>query len=149
MNLYCGIDPGKNGGFSFINADTGEATSYLWDDTRFVRKLRAFVEDDSRVICACVEKVSAMPGQGVTSMFKFGQSFGFILGVLSAFEIPFQLVPPQRWKKEYSLGSDKQASIEACQRLFPDVNLIPAGHRKPQDGMAESLLLAEYGKRHF
>ena len=98
----------------------------------------------------CVEKVGAMPGQGVTSMFHFGKSAGFIEGVLMACNLSFQLVPPQRWKKEFSLGSDKQQSIDACQRLFPQVNLLPSERcRKPSDGMAESLLMAEYARREF
>ena len=100
---------------------------------------------------ACVEKVGAMPGQGVTSMFNFGQGFGFILGVLAALGIGVQLVPPGTWKKEFSLvGKDKAASIEVCRRLFPGVNLRASEQcRKDSDGMAEALLMAEYARRKF
>lgn len=89
-----------------------------------------------------------MPGQGVVSMFNFGHNLGFIEGVIRANDIPYQLVPPQTWKKEFSLNSDKQKSIEVCQKLFPDVNLLPTERsRKPSDGIAEALLMAEYARR--
>jgi len=62
--------------------------------------------------------------------------------------IPYQLIPPQRWKKAFGLHSDKQQSIEECVRIFPDANLLPTARcRKPSDGMAEALLIAEYGRQ--
>ena len=83
-------------------------------------------------------------------MFHFGKAAGFIEGVLCALGIPFQLIPPQRWKKEYSLGSDKQQSVDACRGLFPNVSLLPTERcRKPSDGMAEALLMAEYARRRL
>ena len=98
---------------------------------------------------AYVEKVGAMPGQGVTSMFHFGKSAGFIEGVLNAFRIPFSLVTPQKWKKEFGLHSDKQESINVCKELFPQANLLPTSRcRKDSDGMAEALLIAEFGRRN-
>jgi crossover junction endodeoxyribonuclease RuvC len=105
---------------------------------------------DDRSIAA-VEKVGAMPGQGVTSMFSFGQSFGFILGVLTAFGIPYQLVPPRKWKTEFGLiNTEKQDSVTVAKRLFPGVSLLPTERcRKESDGMSDSLLLAEYARRHF
>lgn len=98
-------------------------------------------------IFAVVEKVGAMPGQGVVSMFNFGKSAGFIEGVLEAFGIKTLLVPPQIWKKSYNLGSDKQKSIEKCQEMHPELSLLPTPRcKKPSDGMAEAVLIAEYGK---
>lgn len=90
-----------------------------------------------------------MPGQGVTSMFNFGKSAGYIEGVLTALGIPYQLVMPKRWKAEFTLcGKDKQASIETCKRLFPDVSLRASERcRKDSDGMAEALLMAEFARR--
>ena len=82
-------------------------------------------------------------------MFSFGQSFGWILGILDAFELSYQLVEPRKWKSEYSLNSDKQKSIEVAKMLFPKAELIPKGCRKPHDGVAESILLAEYCRRKF
>ena len=64
--------------------------------------------------------------------------------------IPFQLVPPKKWKKEYSLGNDKNQSIAVCKKLFPNVDLLPTARcTKDSDGMAEALLLALYAQRHF
>ena len=82
--------------------------------------------------------------------YPFGMNFGFIQGVLKAYGIPYELVTPQKWKKEFSCTSDKNTSIEVCKRLFPDVNLKATDRcKKDHDGMAEALLLAEYGRRHY
>lgn len=99
---------------------------------------------------ACLEHVGPMPKQGVTSTFHFGECFGFIQGVLKASDIPFELVRPQKWKKEFSITRDKNTSIEVCKRLFPDVSLKRTEKcKKDDDGLAESLLLAEYARRKF
>ena len=147
--IYVGVDPGKKGGYALID-DTG-ARAYPWDDQRFIEDMRVTANRLDDTAMACVERVGAHPGQGVTSMFSFGQSYGFILGVLAALGIGVQLVPPGTWKKEFSLiGKDKAASIEVCKRLFPGVNLLASEKcRKDSDGMAEALLLACYAKRHF
>lgn len=145
---YAGVDVGKKGGFALIDSETQNAEVHLWDDEAFVRRMRE-LKSTGKPCVVCVEKVGAMPGNGSVSMFKFGCSAGFIQGVLSALEIPFQLVPPRTWKKDFSLDNDKQKSIETAQRLFPGVSLTPKGCRKASDGEAESLLLACYASRHF
>ena len=146
--IYVGVDPGKKGAYAFVADDGDGAEVYAWDDDGFVESMKALAR--GRCV-ACVEKVGAMHGQGVTSMFSFGQNYGFILGVLAALGIGVQLVPPGTWKKEFSLiGKDKAASIEVCKRLFPGVNLLASEKcRKDSDGMAEALLLACYARRHF
>lgn len=81
-------------------------------------------------------------------MFSFGQNYGFIQGLLKAYSIPFELVRPQKWKKEFSITADKNKSIAVCKRLFPDVSLLATPKcKKPSDGIAEALLLALYAKR--
>ena len=149
--LAIGIDPGKSGAL---------AVMYLDDDKSIIRiKVVPFEEQayrdalecckDDKVACL-VEKVGAMPGQGVVSMFNFGRNLGLIEGMLTALHLPYQLVPPQTWKKEFSLSSDKQLSIDVCKRLFPNINLLATPRsRKENDGMAEALLLAEYARRKF
>lgn len=83
-------------------------------------------------------------------MFNFGKSAGFIEGVLQAYGIPYQLITPQKWKKEFSLGHSKEDSITVCKRLFPSVKLLPTDRcKKESDGMAEALLMAEYARRKF
>jgi crossover junction endodeoxyribonuclease RuvC len=145
--VYIGIDPGKSGGYATINTLTGKMTVEAWDDEQFIHDMRELYLDGEETRC-CLEKVGAMPGQGVTSMFGFGKSAGFIEGVLRAYGISYQLVPPQTWKKAFSLNSNKQTSIEVCQKLFPDVNLYRTDRcKKPHDGMAESALMALYARR--
>ncbi len=146
MKAYLGIDPGQKGGIAMQYHGTVQAFPYT--DTELVRVCREIQQCRFESIC-CLEKVGAMPGQGVTSMFNFGKNFGYIKGVLESFGIPYQEITPQKWKKEFGLTGDKAKSVEVCRHLFPDVNLIPKGCRKPHDGMAEALLMAEYARRHL
>ena len=141
--IWMGIDVGKNGGYAIITGDS--AQTYPYDDTGFVEAVRSLAGNGAKVV---VEKVGAMPGQGVTSMFNFGKSAGFIEGALRACGVSYQLVTPQTWKKEYALNNSKQKSIDVCKRLFPNVNLRRTERcTKDHDGMAEALLMAEYARR--
>lgn len=147
--IYIGIDPGKNGGIACIGNGKYSGEAFPYSDDILINNL-GFIytqgwQDD--VIC-CLEHVHAMPKQGVTSTFNFGLNFGFIQGVLKAYSIPYELVTPQKWKKEFSVTADKNTSIQVAKRLFPDTNLKATERsRKDHDGMAEALLLAEYGRR--
>ena len=70
-----------------------------------------------------VEQVSAMPGQGVTSMFNFGQSFGVIKGICSAMELPIFYVRPAKWKKYFNLiNAEKDASRTKVIEMFPKIS---------------------------
>jgi crossover junction endodeoxyribonuclease RuvC len=143
---YIGIDPGKSGALAVIHED-GLICRYIFDEETYVNCLSWFKSETCNAVC-CLEHVGAMPGQGVTSMFSFGQNFGFIQGVLKANGIPFELVRPQKWKKEFSITADKNTSIEVCKRLFPNVSLRRTDKcTTDHDGMAEALLLAEYARR--
>ena len=145
--INIGIDPGKRGGYSWIWGST--VRSHPWDDVFFVQDMKCLAATGETCVAA-VEKVGAMPGQGTVSMFSFGQSFGFILGVLTALGIPFQLVPPREWKKAFGLNSSKTKSIEVCHRLFPEIDLKRTDRcRTESDGIAEAALIALYAKRHF
>ena len=144
MKTYIGIDPGKSGALALLTED-GQCTVVPFQESAYTAILRAASGPSS--VC-CLEKVGAMPGQGVVSMFNFGHNLGYIEGLLQAFDIPYQLVPPQTWKKEFCVTSDKNTSIEVCRKLFPHVCLLPTSRsRKPSDGMAEAMLLAEYARR--
>ena len=149
--IYLGIDPGKNGGYAFIctknNSEKIIVKSY--DEVNYIKDLE-YNNSKDKIIC-CIEKVGAMPGQGVVSMFNFGQNFGFLKGVLEAYHIPYQEVRPQTWKKEFNLsGRDKQSSIKVCQHLYPDISLLKTDRcKKPSDGMAEALLIATYAYRRL
>ena len=148
--IYIGIDPGKNGGIAVLSDIKKNIVVRLFSEEELIHICKTFTQTLSED-CKCVlEKVNAMPGQGVVSMFNFGQNYGFIQGVLKAYNIPFELVPPQKWKKEFSVTSDKNTSIEVCKRLFPHVNLKATERcKKDHDGMAEALLMAEYARRHL
>lgn len=144
--IYIGVDPGKKGGYAWIW--DGKVTVHPWADEHFAQDMHMLSLCADKPVAA-VEKVSARPGQGVTSMFSFGESYGYILGVLTAFGIGYQLVPPAVWKREFGLlHADKYGSVEVCKRLFPGVSLLPTEKcKKESDGMAESLLICEWARR--
>lgn len=145
--IYIGIDPGKSGAMAIIFDGMDETILTPFDEREYAHLLR---ELNSQIAKACLEHVTAMPKQGVTSMFNFGQNFGYIKGLLEAFQIPYELVRPQKWKKEFSITGDKNSSIEVCKRLFPGVSLRKTERcRKDDDGMAEALLMAEYARRRL
>lgn len=149
--IYIGIDPGAKGGIAYIEDVAGirlscNAVPY---SPEVLKSLAKKWGTDDLARC-CLENVHSMPKQGVKSTFAFGESFGYIKGVLESFEIPYQEVAPNKWKKEFSLiGKDKAASIYCAKKLFPGVSLIPDGCRVEKDGLAEALLMAEYARRHF
>lgn len=148
MSVSIGIDPGKTGAIAVMD-DDGILCLEQFNVDKYVDVLSYVVQSTSaKDIKVCLEKVGAMPGQGVVSMFNFGHNLGVIEGILSALRIPYQLVPPQTWKKEFSLTGDKAKSIEVCKKLFPWVDLRATERsRKPSDGLAEALLMAEYARR--
>ena len=102
-----------------------------------------------RIDLVVIESVHAMPGQGVSSMFNFGMGFGIWLGILASKSIPYELVTPQRWKKDMLAdipGDDKKArSVIAAKRMFPDLEFpLKKDHDK-----AEAVLLAAWGTRKY
>jgi crossover junction endodeoxyribonuclease RuvC len=100
---------------------------------------------------AVIEKVGAMPGQGVVSTFTFGCGYGQIQGILAGLAIPMELVTPQAWKKVILAGTAKGKSdaIAYCRRAFPDVPLVMPRCRIPHDGISDALCLLQYGLRQF
>ena len=144
---YIGIDPGKMGALAIIDDSAGETNVTLVPfDVMDYRHHLALIDEHKAV--AAVERVGAMPGQGVTSMFNFGENYGTIQGLLLANYIPYELVTPQRWRKAFGITGDKNASIDVARRLFPGVDLKRSKiAHKDNDGMAEALLLAEYARR--
>jgi hypothetical protein len=93
--IYIDIDPGKNGGLAILQGEEVQTFRYDRDTYRCVLSdLRG-----EKAVC-CLEHVSAMPGQGVTSMFHLGEGFGWIQGTLEAFGVPYELVRPQKRKQK-------------------------------------------------
>lgn len=144
MKCWMGIDPGTNGGFAVVWEDN------TWEVFPMDRAgLISFCREKKDDCCVCcLEQVHSMPKQGVASTFTFGKNAGFLEGVLEVVGIPYQLISPQKWKKEFSLHNEKQASIDVCKQLFPGVVLTKTERgKKDHDGMAEALLMALYAKR--
>ena len=167
--IYVGVDPGsRSGAYAFIADDGDDVRVYAWDNDGFVECMVmltikstlyggfSLTPEEEREkakragIVVCVEKVGAMPKQGISSTWAFAENFGYIQGVLHALKIPFQLVPPRIWKKEFSLTSDKTKSVEICHMLFPGINLkrTEKSH-KDDNNLAEALLMSEYARRKF
>jgi len=103
-------------------------------------RLTGINEED---ICVVVEHVTAMPGQGVTSMFNFGQSFGVIKGICSAMKLPIHFVRPTKWKKYFNLiNTTKDASRSRAIEIFPKVS--DKLKRKKDSNKADAILIASY-----
>lgn len=139
--ILFGIDPGASGAIAFIDDETGE-TGFIKNAETYADVNEFLVNTASYGECfAVIERVSAMPKQGVSSTFKFGQSFGFLLGILTAAKIPHELVTPVTWQNAMKCrsGGDKRVTKAAAQRLFPNMKITHAN--------ADALLLAEYARR--
>lgn len=144
-NAYLGFDPGRDGAMAVIGPHL-IPSALAFDKHVYVEELADLKKQFN--LFAVIEHVGAMPGQGVTSCFSFGESFGWLQGVLDAMHIPYELVRPQKWKRVFSCTSDKNTSIAVARRLFPEVDLRRTTFcRKPHDGKAEALLIAEYARR--
>ena len=154
--LIIGIDPGLSGSICFLEngkiADVIEMPvmaegkknkrqvngDQLYNEIS--TKINQKKKHDIRVI---IEQVSAMPGQGVTSMFNFGQSFGILKGICSAMQLPMYFVRPAKWKKYFGLiNSEKDASRTKAIEIFPyfSTNLS----KKKDSNKADAILIASF-----
>ena len=152
-----GVDPGLDGAIAFIRED-GTAWAQLTPvfsagsggRREFdIAGMRALLTKETAAL-AIIEAASARPGQGVTSMFRFGQGHGIWLGMLAALRIPHEVVQSQTWKRVVLAGRshDKAGALGYCERRFPRVPLLATPRStKPHDGLADALCLAEWGRR--
>ena len=146
MTIVMGIDPGISGAVAFyfpmvpgrIAVDDVPVVGGEINVNELARLIRVH-----RPTLAVIERVSAMPGQGVVSMFNFGRSYGDVRGVIGAMEVPLHFVTPQKWKKHFGLSSDKDESRMRAIRVFPSV--AESFKLKKHDGRAEAALIALYG----
>ena len=148
MTIYLGIDPGKSGSICRIDSSGGVGLVVKTDETYRDIWDHLYCASRESVRClAVIEQVNSMPGQGVASTFKFGESFGLLLGLLTAAGIPFERVRPAMWCKEFGLkrkhgesGTDwKNRHKQLAQELFPNTEITHA--------TADALLIAEYCRR--
>jgi len=138
MISVCGIDPGKQGGLAFKDGNKVQAVSFsTLTHPEIAHKLREFMPEK-----VYLEKVHSMPGQGVSSVFKFGEGFGHLKGTLDALGIPYELVSPLKWQTSLGCrtGGDKNVSKTKAQQLFPQIPKIT-------HYIADALLIMEYGCR--
>ena len=154
--LIISIDPGINGAICFF--EDGEVKDVIEMPTmaegkknkRQVNGRQMFNELTSRIkgynsknINVVVEQVSAMPGQGVTSMFNFGQSFGVIKGICAAMQLPIFFVRPAKWKKHFELiNTQKDASRTKAIEMFPKISSILS--KKKDSNKADAILIASF-----
>ena len=154
--LIIGIDPGISGSICFFK--DGKILEVIEMPTmtegkknkRQVNGSQIFNEISKRIskvenldIRVIIEQVSAMPGQGVTSMFNFGQSFGILKGICSAMQLPMYFVRPAKWKKYFGLiNSEKDASRTRAIEIFPYFSSQLS--KKKDSNTADAMLIANY-----
>jgi crossover junction endodeoxyribonuclease RuvC len=150
-----GIDPGASG--ALVILDTKTNTLEVIDmpcvevkrGTRNVRQVSAqHVVDvlaDKEIEHAVIEKVGAMPGQGVSSMFAFGRAAGVVEGALAGLRIATTYVSPQEWQKHMRVIGGKDGSRSRASQLWPKQS--DAFSRKKDDGRADAALIAGYGSK--
>ena len=154
--LIIGIDPGISGSICFFeNGKILEVVEMptMTDGKKNKRQvngaqiyneiLKRINKNDEQNIRVIIEQVSAMPGQGVTSMFNFGQSFGILKGICSAMQLPMYFVRPAKWKKYYGLiNSEKDASRTRAIEMFPYFSSQLS--KKKDSNKADAILIASF-----
>lgn len=134
-----GIDPGAGGAIGMV-----QPMVETWDMPATPKDLAdLFATFDPNTTMVYVEASQSMPGQGVSSTFKYGVGYGVILGVLAAYGFPHRLVAPSTWKRAMGVTKDKTETRRLAQQLFPTASL----GRVRDHGRAEALLIAEFGRR--
>ena len=154
--LIIGIDPGISGSICFF--ENGKIIDVVEMPTMTEGKinkrqvngaqvyneiLKKTNKSENHNVRVVIEQVSAMPGQGVTSMFNFGQSFGILKGICSAMQLPLYFVRPAKWKKYFGLiNSEKDASRTKAIEMFPyfSSNLS----KKKDSNKADAILIASF-----
>lgn len=146
MTCILGIDPGISGAIAFFYTEA--PTRIIVEDVPVVAgEISArLLAERIKVLkpdIAVIERVNAMPKQGVSSTFNFGVSFGQVRGVVGAFDIQIHLVTPGKWKRHFGLSSDKEEARGKAISMFPPC--AASFSRKKDHGRAEAALLARYG----
>ena len=154
--LIIGIDPGLSGAICFFEdgkildvvemptMTEGKKNKKQVNGSQIYNEISIRANQmDKKDIKVIIEQVSAMPGQGVTSMFNFGQSYGILKGICSAMQLPMYFVRPAKWKKYFNLiNSEKDASRTKAIEVFPyfSSQLL----RKKDSNKADAILIASF-----
>ena len=154
--LIIGIDPGISGSICFFQdgkivdviemptMTEGKKNKKQVNGSQIFNEISEKIKKlDKKGIKVVIEQVSAMPGQGVTSMFNFGQSFGILKGICSAMQLPMYFVRPAKWKKYFNLiNSEKDASRTRAIEIFPYFSGQLS--RKKDSNKADAILIASF-----
>ena len=151
--IIFGIDPGVSGAISVLENKKvieiydmptmidGKKNKKQVNGSQVTNIIKEILNDDKEIVV--VEQVNAMPGQGVTSMFNFGQSFGVIKGICSALSLPIYFVRPMKWKKHFNLiKTNKDASRTKVIQTYPEISSKLT--RKKDSNKADAILIARY-----
>ena len=149
-----GIDPGLSGAIAVLEEkkvlalfdmpvmSEGKKNKNQLNSAQLVNILKENIKNDED-ITVVVEQVNAMPGQGVTSMFNFGQTFGAIKGVCAALNLPIFFVRPSKWKKHFELiNSSKDSSRTKVIEMYPSLSNQLA--RKKDVNKSDAILIARF-----
>ena len=149
-----GIDPGLSGAIAVLEDNKvlnifdipvmseGKKNKKQLNSAFLVSLLKQNISKNEE-IAVVVEQVNAMPGQGVTSMFNFGQSFGVLKGVCAAMQLPIFFVRPAKWKKYFNLiNSEKDASRTKAIEIFPYFSQYLS--RKKDSNKADAILISSF-----
>ena len=154
--LIIGIDPGISGSICFLDngkildviempiMTDGKKNKKQVNGAQIYNEISLRVKNiEKRNVRVVIEQVSAMPGQGVTSMFNFGQSFGILKGICSAMQLPMYFVRPAKWKKYFNLiNSEKDASRTRAIEIFPYFSSELS--KKKDSNKADAILIANF-----
>ena len=154
--LIIGIDPGISGSICFFEdgkileviempvMTEGKKNKKQVNGSQINNEISVRIQKhDKKDIKVVIEQVSAMPGQGVTSMFNFGQSFGILKGICSAMQLPMYFIRPAKWKKYFNLiNSEKDASRTRAIEVFPYFSSQLS--RKKDSNKADAILIASF-----
>ena len=153
--LIIGIDPGISGSICFFKdgrileviempvMTEGKKNKKQVNGAQIYNEFLKRINKEEDEIRVVIEQVSAMPGQGVTSMFNFGQSFGILKGICSAMQLPMFFVRPAKWKKYFNLiNSQKDASRTRAIEIFPYFSTQLS--KKKDSNKADAILIASF-----
>ena len=150
-----GIDPGLSGAIAILENNKvlnifdipvmseGKKNKRQLNSALLVNLLKENINNKEEEVVVVVEQVNAMPGQGVTSMFNFGQTFGAIKGICAALDLPIFFVRPSKWKKHFELiNSSKDSSRTKTIEMYPKLSNQLA--KKKDVNKSDAILIARF-----